>query len=526
MTLTPDSTLSDSYIVTRGTAPTMISQELFDETLVENEEVFDLSPEDALKETVEQFEKSNQTVKHLSLTYPDSEEGEKERAERQHFTKALELLDTCVHEDGSVKIVDGTVEALMAVEKACSSSSPTFSALLDQHEGLYTLLSLLNVVPEESDLQDAAKVTALLSAVHCLLAILSKASNTQRDLTRAVLTKPLLQLEWSTAMQDDLRISILRLLYVCCKNNETNKKIWTNQKDSLRRLVSVLKKTDNEELALACCRFTTVLGRFDDFRQSYCGPPTISSSNDTVLELSRCGMVPVLKAWTDKEIPELMPSLLTSLRVMAVHDDIVQSMVAAGLLDTATRILAATTSGGQNLELVTATVGMMRNIAANDEIKTALCQSSVLPNVISIAETYPDKPLLQEHVCGLLGAMALRKPKNASRILQCDGGRIILLAMKRFATSTVVQRQGALAIRNLASRATPEEKQLILDTLNAEAVLQYAGLHGGSVDEAYAALRDLGCKVGKTTVHADGTVSTKPQMFGEVKSNFRAVYDE
>jgi hypothetical protein len=236
-------------------------------------------------------------------------------------------------------------------------------------------------------------------------------------------------------------------------------------------------------------------------------------------------MVPVLKAWTDKEIPELMPSLLTSLRVMAVHDDIVQSMVAAGLLDTATRILAATTSGDQDLELVTATVGMLRNISANDEIKTTLCQSSVLPNVISIAESYPGKPLLQEHVCGLLGAMALRKPKNASRVLQCDGARIILLAMKRFATSTVVQRQGALSIRNLASRATPEEKQLILDTLNAEAVLQFAGLHGGSVDEAYAALRDLGCKVGKTTVHADGTVSTKPQMFGEVKSNFRAVYD-
>ena len=33
----------------------LISQELFDETILENEECFDLSPEDALRETIDQF---------------------------------------------------------------------------------------------------------------------------------------------------------------------------------------------------------------------------------------------------------------------------------------------------------------------------------------------------------------------------------------------------------------------------------------------------------------------------------------
>jgi len=231
----------------------------------------------------------------------------------------------------------------------------------------------------------------------------------------------------------------------------------------------------------------------------------------------------VLKDWTDKAADNeiLMPALLTTLRVMAVHDDIVQSMVAVGLLDTAMHILASS----QGEELSTATIGMLRNVSANDEIKSTLCQSSVLLSIAQIADKYPDHALLQEHVCGLLGAMALRKPRNASRILQHDGARIVLAAMKRHDSNTVLQRQGALAIRNIAGRATPEEKQLILDTLDAETLLQFAGLHGGSVDEAYAALRDLGCKVSKTTYHQDGSVSTKPQMFGEVQSNFRAVYD-
>ena len=33
----------------------LLSQELFDETIIENEECFDLSPEDALRETIDQF---------------------------------------------------------------------------------------------------------------------------------------------------------------------------------------------------------------------------------------------------------------------------------------------------------------------------------------------------------------------------------------------------------------------------------------------------------------------------------------
>jgi hypothetical protein len=496
----------------------MISQELFDETLLENEDVFELSPEDALQETIEQFEKSNQSVQHLSLTHPLSGQGKTERCEQQAFTAELNRLDQCVKEDGSVEIIEGTVETLTRIQEACLSK--TFLAMLERQEGLYTLLSLLNVVVEEEDLQDTTKVSVLSSTLQCLIIILSKASTTQRDLTQAVLKKPLLQLRWS--MDDGLTISVFQLLQACCRNNEANKKAWTAPRDSLRRLVAVLKATNNQDLAQSWCSFLTVLCRFDDFREST-GAPTIASSHDTVLELSRCGLVLVLKDWTDKAADNeiLMPALLTTLRVMAVHDDIVQSMVAVGLLDTAMHILASS----QGEELSTATIGMLRNVSANDEIKSTLCQSSVLLSIAQIADKYPDQALLQEHVCGLLGAMALRKPRNASRILQHDGARIVLAAMKRHDSNTVLQRQGALAIRNIAARATPEEKQLILDTLDAETLLQFAGLHGGSVDEAYAALRDLGCKVSKTTYHQDGSVSTKPQMFGEVQSNFRAVYD-
>ena len=498
----------------------MISQDLFDETLFENEEVFELCAEDALQETIKQFEKSNQSVQHLSLTHPDSEPGKIDRLDGQAFTQKLNLLKQCINADGRVDVVVGTLEVLIHLQEECKSKK--FLAMLERQRGLSTLLSLIGVVGEEDDLRNDGKISVLVNTLHCLISILNNASSTQRDLAQVILTNPLLQLKWS--IDDNLMIQVLTLLQACCKNNEGNKKAWSAPRDSLRRLVTVLKETNNEDMAVAWCSFMTVLCRFDDFRESTSAAPNIASSHDTVLELSRCGLVLVLKDWTDRAAQNdiLMCGLLTTLRAMAVHDDIVQSMVAVGLLDTAMGILV---SSSQDEELMTATIGMLRNVAANDEIKTTLCQSAVLMAITKIAEKYPDASLLQEHICGLLGAMALRKPKNASRILQHDGALVVLSAMKRHAINPVLQRQGALAIRNFASRATTEEKQFILDTLDAEAILQFAGLHGGSVDESYAALRDLGCKVSKTTFHDDGTVSTTPRMFGEVESNFRAVYD-
>ena len=124
-----------SIILTILLSPsTMISQELFDETLLENEEVFDLSPDEALQETIEQFEKSNQSMQHLSVTHPRSEPGISERLERQAFTQDLNLLCRCVREDETIEIVEGTLEALVRLRETCTSL--VCLGLLEQQNGL------------------------------------------------------------------------------------------------------------------------------------------------------------------------------------------------------------------------------------------------------------------------------------------------------------------------------------------------------------------------------------------------------
>jgi hypothetical protein len=235
-------------------------------------------------------------------------------------------------------------------------------------------------------------------------------------------------------------------------------------------------------------------------------------------------MVAALEPWlarSDDHTDKLEAALWTTLRVLCVHETIIKSIVSRGLLEKA-RLVKFT-----SVELATALMGLFRNLAAQDDLKTALCEDPVLMKAVlhDAPNSYPEHVLLQEHMCGLVAAMALREPENAARLIQqYDAPRVVLQSMKRHSHNVPLQRQGALAIRNLASRVSPELKQAVLSsTPQTESILKNAGKY--CVDEAFGALRDLGIEVGKTTIHADGTVSTRPKMFGEVQSNFRAIYD-
>ena len=149
--------------------------------------------------------------------------------------------------------------------------------------------------------------------------------------------------------------------------------------------------------------------------------------------------------------------------------------------------------------------------------------------------------------------MALRRPSNARAIIDEGGPRLILTAMKRHEENVSVQRQGALAVRNIVSRlmrdldgssgdnvasgntTVEDARSAIRDRfgeLGVEDVLR--NIHQGSVDEAYAALRDLGYSVTLTKFSAEdleggnnSNVVGRTMMFGEKhNSNFRPVYEQ
>eukprot|EP00980_Cylindrotheca_fusiformis_P026443 scaffold16171_cov116-Cylindrotheca_fusiformis.AAC.5 len=381
------------------------------------------------------------------------------------------------------------------------------------------------------------------------LALLPDASTTHplaRDL-KLQLAKPM-QESWCALFEQhsQLAIPLVKWARACCNACESNKKTFTqaaikfrseNGKNGLSSLLDSLPtqiqldgddSDMNTELAIEICKLITVLCKYQaaaEIQPKDGEAPTVSSAHANVKEFHKCGAVNALhllaKKATDGEKEELLCELLSALRGLAIDNDIVQNMVAVGLLDTANASLLSHETISP--KLAAATLGLLRNLCANDEIKTSICKQS-LPSILHVMETHVSQPLVQEHGLGILGAMALRQPNNATAICDANGAQFILMAMRSFPNKVPLQRQGALALRNIACRLSPENKQVLLDA-GAENVLRdCAARHQESLDEAYAALRDLGCPAIIYKMDEHGNMQGT-QLFGQVKSNFRAVYD-
>ena len=405
--------------------------------------------------------------------------------------------------------------------------------LLQQQEGFYTLASFLGVEDRSILLQTLQTLVTILHA---------KNVSHLRDLMGTIMKR------WMTLYSQardekadtELQSALLELAYVSCRANEVNKTQWmkaaaaATEHNGLELLMDTLKTTQNADtttLLVNAAKLVTVLCRFDDFRvrDPNAVGPIVSSAHDHVLEFARAGAVPILFALAQRTSSEneeeLFVAALSALRVLAIQDDIVQSMVAVGVLKYIPQVLEKQ----QRQAVAAATLGLVRNLCANDEVKTTLCmgnsldQASIVPGVLAAMQAFPKHALLQEHACGTLAAMALRKPRNSEYIVEQSGHVCIISAMRQHPQVVLVQRQGALALRNLASRSG-NTREALLDS-GAEAVLHEAGKHQASVDEAYAALRDLGVPI-KLLKIKNGNAVERTAMFGESKPVFRPVFEE
>jgi hypothetical protein len=519
----------------------LISQDFFDETLLESQELFEYSDEQAVTETINELQASQPSVKldHLSLTHPESPKGVKDRKKLKEFVEYLEQEKWL-----------GAIDMLNAAAENDKKYLPSYASLVLQNRCLAPDSKLLKM----SNKGDCLDVQLFLTFT---LAVLPDATTTHalaREL-KMQLAK-YMEESWCTHFErhPHLRILLIKWARVCCDACESNKKSFTRSaiesrygdgKNGLNLLVESLptdllrdvcdSSSDGDEfdankqqLATEICKLITILCKFQAAAESQPKDgetPTVSSAHANVKEFHKCGAVNALhllaKKCTDGDKEDLLCELLSALRVLAIDNDIVQNMVAVGLLDTANASLLS--NAKISSPLAAATLGLLRNLCANDQIKTSICKQS-LPSILHAMETHASHALVQEHGLGILAAMALRQPNNATAICTANGTQYILTPMRTFPTKVPLQRQGALALRNIACRLSPENKQIILDA-GAENVLKdCAARHQESIDEAYAALRDLGCSAVMHKMDENGNMQGT-QMFGQVKSNFRAVYE-
>lgn len=504
----------------------MISQAYFDEVCLENAELFDLGEAEAVKETIVQL--SAEGLHHLSLTFPSSDNGIKDRQIQQNIKVLVDSL-----EGDTENAVKDTLR--LWKDEARHWDQQIFLA----ENGLEKLINSIPIAMELS-------TTVLIDSLCTILVLLEqKPAKSLINSFQAIIASQLLTLAsaYSENREDPVLLSpLLKILLWSVKRCEANKKIWmklsVESTDTADLLVATLEKCSHEasfthtRIANPLCQFLTSLCTFDDFTsKSSSALPTVSSSHSTVQKLANLHIVARLDALlriTDDATPVIL-----CLRSVAIQDATVQTIMAKGTFETARSYLAEESPSSSAVELVTAVIGLLRNLCGNDDIKTTFClgsskSESFVPSLFHFMEKYPGHAILQEHACATIGAMALRKVANAEFLVKHLAHTWIVRAMRRHPDRATLQRQACLAIRNLVARS-PNLSETLLEEPIEETLQAVAQKHASCQDEVYAALRDLGLKATRCEVveTSNGETVLRPtEQFGQAhNSKFRPVFD-
>ncbi|GAX23847.1 hypothetical protein FisN_20Hh051 [Fistulifera solaris] len=515
----------------------MISQEYFDEIYLENVEAFDLSPEEAIEETIQQLQKQQSVslLQHLTLTPVDSEVGKEIRQKRAAFLQAVEessmpfsFMRSCLNEKENQP---ETIEMFR-------------NLMIRVQPGLATLLLHIFEDPDAKALEfvviDLLQLPSLYPGV-----LPSSANGFLSELRNAI--SPLFVSSYLNEVNriqengdDHCLEHLVTLGYWSCRHCESNKQTWINTSiadgEETRKartlaplLVAILQKPNvSEQLIAAVGNWIILLCTFDEFRSSSSSDgPAVQASHHNVGRLAENGAIVALYQHISSGNAAI---LFSALRAMAIQDDTVQTMVAMGIVASAVEAWRQCTD---HTTLATALMGLFRNLCANDDLKTSLCRGTdwAIVNGPLPTTLLRQSALLAEHLCGTVAAMALRQPENGHHLVKAEWHKSVVEAMEHYKERGSLQRQGALAIRNLVSRS----KELIAPILQAgaEAVLYKAAAnHVNCQDEIYAALRDLdlvqpGSMRKYEVVEGKVVAQENSQLvFGERNPNFRPIFDD
>lgn len=507
-----------------------ITQATFDECVAENVEEFEMDAAEALADAVEQFERQGVDLSGVDVS------GSAERAaERDALREHVALLDRNAREGGATR---GALEAALAfVGKACGSSgsnkkaSASHRATLVAAGGLVAIGRLANAcVTDAFSFGDVDVLAECLGALTCCV----RGDADARDAFEfGGCPEATLRALKAGLVSGDAGIAARALALIAAAAIKTERVKTAFVKLRLAPLVVEALLAAVEEgdarLAAAAAGALVATTNADDMRSP------MSGAYDASRVLVDAGAINALFAsleafgGTAEHEEDAALGALDALRQIAKSDDAVKLIRKAGGARACLDGLRANRTDRVRCRRL---AGLLRNMAGNDDAKDTMCKDGTLEELLGALERFLKKDAtLCEHVVATLAQMALRRPKNATLIVEGrNGGSLVVHAMAAHKTHGGLMRQGSLAIRNFVGR-NPEFKLPLLDAGAEAALRDAAAVSQTNVDVAFAALRDLGidAKIKTFVTAEDGTVKEAdgPLQFGaESNKNFRKKFEE
>ncbi|XP_073909729.1 armadillo repeat-containing protein 6 isoform X3 [Castor canadensis] len=448
-----------------------ITQETFDAAVRENVEEFEMSPEEAMREAVEQFESQGVDLSNIVQMAPK------------------------LSADGAPEPGHGVLQALEdlqeSVVRSCSQDLSVhlarFCEQCRQHKACRFLAAQKGAYPV---LLAACKLAAtgdpglLLQALHALAAL----TDGQPDLLDTQGLQLLVAMLARNADAADLTCSGLRCVRHACLKHEKNRQGLVKAGVLPLLTGAIARHGHHADVVREACGALRIMTFDDDIRvpfgQAHNHTKMIVQENEGLKVL-----IEATKAFPDN--PGVLSELCSTLSRLAIRNEFCQEVVDLGGLSVLVTLLA---SCSDHQDLVKQVLSTLRAIAGNDDVKDAIVRAGGTESIMAAMIQHLASPRVCEQSCAALSVLALRKPENSRAIVEGGGAEAALQAMKAHPQDIGVQKQACMLIRNLVSRSPAFSKPLL--ELGAEALIAQArAAHPDCEGVTKAALRDLGCHV-------------------------------
>ncbi|XP_075063627.1 armadillo repeat-containing protein 6 [Mixophyes fleayi] len=447
-----------------------ITQETFDAVVQENISEFDLNPEEALNEAIQQFESQGVDLTNIIKVVKIQSE-ENEDATGHTILQTLESLRKNV-ESSSVSSVS---ELLIQFGDQCKQGMA--------HRYLAGQKSAYSVVLKAWQLLEADR-EGLLNALYAM----SSLTDGQPDLIEGVGLKLLVCVMQNYSSDAEVTLLAIRLTRHVCLKHEQNRQDLVKE-GVLRHLTGAISNHGADpDVVREACSALKIMTFDDDIRV----PFGHAHDHAKMIVLENAGLKLLIEAAKDfADNTGVLSELCATISRLCVRNEFCQDVVDLGGLNFMVALLADCID---NQELVKQVLSALRAIAGNDDVKDAIVNSGGTYLIVLAMTRHICNAQVCDQGCAALSMLALRKPENCKVIMEGGGALAALQAMKVHPKDSGVQKQACMVIRNLVSR-TQDFSQPILEMGAESLILQARSTHKDCDDVAKAALRDLGCKI-------------------------------
>ncbi|KAF6305774.1 armadillo repeat containing 6 [Rhinolophus ferrumequinum] len=448
-----------------------VTQETFDAAVLENIEEFEMGPEEAVKEAVEQFESQGVNLDNIIKMAPKvSADGPQEPTH-----EILQVLANLQESVACSRPQEVSVHLARFCEQCRQHKACRFLAA---QKGAYPILFAA------WKLAAAGDQGLLLQALNALSALI----DSQPDLLDTQGLKLLVATLAQNASAADLLCSGIRCVRHACLKHEQNRQSLVKAGVLPLLTHAITQHGCCADVVREACWALRVMTFDDDIRV-----PFGHAHDHAKMIVQEHGGLKVLieaaRAFPDN--PSVLSELCSTLSRLAVRNEFCQEVVDLGGLGVLVALLA---NCSNHQDLVKQVLSALRAIAGNDDVKDAIVRAGGTESIVAAMTRHLASPQVCEQSCAALCVLALRKPENSRVIVEGGGALAALEAMKAHPQEAGLQKQACMLIRNLVARSQAFSQSLL--DLGAEALITQArATHPDCEDVAKAALRDLGCHV-------------------------------